>query len=41
MDGKIENDILYREYSMPFDEYEIYVTSEMGILIFSRVRRHE
>jgi hypothetical protein len=29
---------LYRGYSVLFDEYEIYFTSETGFLIFSRVR---
>jgi hypothetical protein len=29
---------IYRGYSMLFDEYEIYFTSETGFLIFSRVR---
>ena len=33
----VEN-VIDRGYSMLFDEYEIYFTSETGFLIFSRVR---
>ena len=34
----IETIEIYRGYSMLFDEYEIYVTSETGFLIFLRVK---